>query len=254
MNWSAWDEVEQALLRYGIQPILAVVPDNRDEVLRVDRPRADFWERVREWDARGWTIAMHGYQHRYVNDHRGIVGINAASEFAGLDVNVQIDKLRRGLEIFDREGVRPTVWSAPAHSFDTQTLTALRSIGLTRISDGLTALPHRDRDGMFWIPQQLWRFRPMPPGAWTVCCHVNAWSPAMTVAFVEALGRYRDRIVDVGTIAERYGDRDHRAIDTACSSSLRTLVLAKRVARRIRSGRTTNAATPRPERPVTSRG
>ena len=67
MNWAGWDAIESLLMRHSIRPILAVVPDNRDPKLIVDSPCADFWERVRKWQRAGYAIALHGYQHRYVN-------------------------------------------------------------------------------------------------------------------------------------------------------------------------------------------
>ena len=84
MNWSVWTQIEAELRQRNIKPILAVVPDNQDAKLRVDSPRSDFWDCVRGWQALGWTIGLHGYQHRYVTQQSGIVGLNARSEFAGL--------------------------------------------------------------------------------------------------------------------------------------------------------------------------
>ena len=49
MNWAIWDKVEEGLRRHDVRPILAVVPDNHDSKLRIDPPRADFWDRVRQW-------------------------------------------------------------------------------------------------------------------------------------------------------------------------------------------------------------
>ena len=66
MNWGTWDAGRGPDGPLGLRPILAVVPDNRDPKLVAGPPRADFWERVRGWQARGWTIALHGYQHLYV--------------------------------------------------------------------------------------------------------------------------------------------------------------------------------------------
>ena len=63
MNWAAWSRIETVLDRHGVAPILAVVPDNRDPKLMVDNSRADFWARVRGWQTKGWTIALHGFQH-----------------------------------------------------------------------------------------------------------------------------------------------------------------------------------------------
>src|ERR1051326_483182 len=84
LNWRVWSRLESILERHRVKPLLAVVPDNRDAKLMVDAPDPDFWARVRDWQARGWTIALHGYQHAYVTTDSGIVGLNAYSEFAGL--------------------------------------------------------------------------------------------------------------------------------------------------------------------------
>src|SRR5882724_3622956 len=118
MNWKVWSEIEAALVENQVKPILAVVPDYQDPVLQVEPPVADFWEQVRAWQERGWTIALHGFQHKYVAEHRGIVTPRKKTEFAGLPAAEQEEKLRRGVEIFQRHGIQPRVWIAPSNSFD----------------------------------------------------------------------------------------------------------------------------------------
>src|SRR6266496_2489037 len=113
MNWKLWSQIEAVLLDLEIRPILAVVPDNQDKKLMVAPPRGQFWEQVREWQTRGWTIGLHGYQHLYVNRESGILGFAQKSEFAGVPANQQEDKLRRAIEIFARESVMPEIWIAP---------------------------------------------------------------------------------------------------------------------------------------------
>jgi peptidoglycan/xylan/chitin deacetylase (PgdA/CDA1 family) len=177
MNWDIWGRIEETLLRYNISPILAVIPDNRDPQLEIAPPAPDFWDRVRSWQARGWAIGLHGHQHVYVNLNRGLIGVTPRSEFAGVDPEIQEAKLRKGLDIFTHEGVRPDCWIAPAHSFDWNTVDLLVKLGLPVISDGLWRWPHTDKRGVTWVPQQLWNhLRPMPPGIWTVCNHHNHWT------------------------------------------------------------------------------
>ena len=65
---------------------------------------------MRVWQGRGWTIGLHGYQHKYVTRDSDVIGINNYSEFAGLLEDVQAFKLRMAFEIFRREGIRPEVW------------------------------------------------------------------------------------------------------------------------------------------------
>ena len=75
MNWRVWAEIETVLVQRQLKPLLAVVPDNRDPGLQVDSPAGDFWDRARVWQERGWTIALHGFQHRYVSRNAGMVAV-----------------------------------------------------------------------------------------------------------------------------------------------------------------------------------
>jgi predicted deacetylase len=148
MNWSVWRQVEEILIRFEVKPILAVIPDNQDEKLRICGPNKAFWDEVRGWQARGWTIGLHGYQHLYETRNAGLIGINKFSEFSGLTYAEQLSKLRKALEIFERERVVPDIWVAPAHSFDRTTLRALCDLGIRRVSDGFSLYPHLDSSGV----------------------------------------------------------------------------------------------------------
>jgi predicted deacetylase len=214
MNWEMWSRIEQVLLEYRISPLLAVVPDNQDEKLLAGPARSGFWKQVREWQARDWAIGLHGYQHLYVTGDRGMVGIQARSEFAGLSSNTQEEKLHRGLEIFRAEKIEPQLWIAPAHSFDSNTVAALSKLGLTVISDGLALAPHVDANGMFWIPQQLWRFRRRPFGVWTVCFHHNHWSERQFDEFRRDIQHFAPAITDLATVKKEYCRRQHSISDS----------------------------------------
>src|SRR5262245_35921357 len=114
MNWRTWQDVEKILVDANIKPLLAVVPSNLDPQLNVGASEARFWDIVRSWQAREWTIGLHGYQHLYVTRDHGLVGLNDRSEFAGLPIKAQAEKLKRAINIFEAEAVRPEVWIAPA--------------------------------------------------------------------------------------------------------------------------------------------
>jgi predicted deacetylase len=214
MNWSIWPAIETILVRNGVKPLLAVIPDNHDHFLNSCAAEKDFWNQVRTWRNRGWSIGLHGYQHRYVTRDSGIMGINRSSEFAGLPQGVQAEKLHAALAIFAREGVGPDAWIAPAHSFDFVTLELLRKNGLRRISDGFFLYPNLDSRGMLWIPQQLWRFRVMPFGVWTVCLHINSWGSQELRRFALDIETYRSRISSFDEVVARYSHRrrDYRDI------------------------------------------
>jgi len=217
MNWGIWEEVEPALLELGIKPILAVIPDNRDRNLNAGPARDNFWETVRRWQARGWTIGLHGYQHIYETADAGLTRINRRSEFSGLPYSIQLAKLQAGIAILRNEGVRPEIWVAPGHSFDFLTLAGLREMGIHCISDGFFLHPHRDRSGMFWIPQQLWRFRRMPLGVWTICLHVNHWASEDVARFRRELRRFVRSFTDYESVINTYQNRKMNQIDSLYS-------------------------------------
>ncbi|HYM79474.1 MAG TPA: DUF2334 domain-containing protein [Candidatus Dormibacteraeota bacterium] len=219
MNWSMWARIESLLIEQEIRPFLAVVPDNQDRKLAVAPGHPGFWKEVRKWQARGWTIGLHGYQHTYVTQDAGLIGIQRRSEFAGLPSAEQEDILLKALDIFHAERVDPQVWIAPAHSFDRNTVAALVKTGLSVISDGLALEPHADEDGVFWIPQQLWRFRWRPFGVWTVCCHHNHWSEQQFERFQSDIRKYWNAITDLDSVRRAYSCRRRGVMDSFYSAA-----------------------------------
>jgi len=234
MRWSVWDRVEPLLVEHMVKPIVAVVPDNHDRKLQVEAADPGFWERARGWQDRGWTIAMHGHQHRYVTDRAGVIGLNRRSEFAGRPEPAQRDALVTGLGLLRANGLEPTVWVAPAHSFDHITLRLLKELGLCTISDGYGALPYRDNDGMLWIPQQLWQFQQRSRGVWTVCIHLNGWGDDDIARFREHLVRFASRTTDVPSVIASYGRRRRSAFDRLADLRMRAGLRLRRAASRAR--------------------
>jgi len=241
MNWTIWEEVERVLLQTGVRPILAVIPDNQDPSLQLDPPAEDFWERVRVWQKRGWTIGLHGYQHLYVSAERGLFGWNGRSEFAGLGYEGQLEKLRRGTAIFRENGVVPEVWVAPNHAFDRATVAALLACGVDVVSDGLARYPYRDRAGTLWVPMQTWGFKQQPPGVWTVCLHHNRWTLSDVADFGRELEVYGPRMTHLDAVLERFGDRRRSVSD-------RWFLAQRRIKRSVRGRQQRLKRRPAPDR------
>lgn len=243
MNWTVWEQIEVLLDRYSVCPILAVVPDNLDNNLNIEPARADFWEKVRCWQAKGYAIALHGYQHNYVNKNPGLMRLTRQSEFSGLARKEQEEKICKGLEIFRAHGVRADAWVAPSHSFDQTTLDVLQCHGVDVVSDGLWSRPVFDANGMTWIPQQLWGFRPKEAGVWTVCFHHNDWDLEMIQLFGRELNIYASYMTDlksiclVGNINKlTLGDRLHASADWGLNHSIFVRKIGiKRLASRLKS-------------------
>jgi len=229
MNWRVWEHVEEILLEFSVNPILSIVPDNQDEMLKVCEAKKGFWEDVRAWQTRGWTIGLHGYQHLYQTKNAGLIGLNDFSEFSGLSESEQMSKLSSATNIFEREGIRPDVWVAPGHSFDLVTLNVLAKLGIRSISDGFFCCPHRDRLGFLWVPQQLWRFRRMPFGVWTICLHINHWAAAELTRFRADIKRFDRFCTEWRPVVAVYNSRPKNAIDSALAGLCRTAVRSRRL-------------------------
>ncbi len=214
MNWRVWEEIERVLVANNIKPLLAVIPDNQNPALNVVPPCEDFWERVREWQERGWTIGLHGYQHRHLTDNGGILRLNAQSEFAGLSEAEQREKLEKGVAIFKANGVTTHVWIAPSHSFDRVTARLLPQVGIDTISDGLALYPYTEPEGVIWVPQQLWRFRDMKiGGVWTICNHHNDWDAKNIVTLRTFIEKRRDAFTTFEAVATEYANRRKNLAD-----------------------------------------
>jgi predicted deacetylase len=208
MDWRVWDRIERILVAQQIKPLLAVVPDNQDPHLVVGPPLPDFWRRVHDWQGRGWAIALHGFQHRYVNENAGMLKITRRSEFAGLSRDEQEFKLRAGVKKFTEQGIVAKAWIAPSHSFDRVTVELLPQVGLRVISDGLSVLPFASKNGVTWVPQQMWeRFQPRARGVWTVCCHHNNWNEARLEHFCQQVIDFRQNITTLDEVVSRWPAR-----------------------------------------------
>ncbi len=212
MNWPVWNQLEMILEKHDIKPIIAIVPDNRDQKLAVGPPMLDFWARVRAWQAAGWFIAMHGYQHQYLTSDAGIMRINKFSEFSGLSYQEQRNKLAKGVAVFKEHGVRIDGWIAPAHSFDANTVKALLDLNINIISDGFYWRPV-SKLGALWIPQQLWRFRKMSYGLWTVCLHHNEYSALSIKKFAQDIEDYAPAIISVDQVQRDFAIKECTLLD-----------------------------------------
>jgi predicted deacetylase len=169
---SRWQRFLPLIEKFGIQPILAVVPDNQDNELNLSPPDPEFWSQMRALQAAGATIGMHGFRHLCTSRGSSLLKLHRHSEYAGVPEETQREWIREGLRILRAEGLNPTIFVAPCHGFDLGTLRALRLEGIQLLSDGFARVPFT-RSGLTWIPQQLWGPESKDKGLWTICVHSN---------------------------------------------------------------------------------
>ena len=191
MNVCNWLLFEEYFRQEGLMPIIGVIPDNKDISIQFGQ-YAKFWDRVQIWQGLGWQMALHGLNHVYheIDRNDSLIPINNKSEFVGLPVDEQIGKIGRGLEIFHEKGIETSMFMAPSHSLDFNTLEALRYFPtIETMCDGLSFRSYK-RYGFKWISQQLWRPRSLPFGEWSVCIHPNEMSLDEVKKIINLLDKY----------------------------------------------------------------
>ena len=112
------------------------------------------------------------------------------SEFAGLSLDEQRNKIGKGVAIMREHGINPKYFFAPSHTFDENTLNALREESDIRIiSDTIATKPYKIGDFIV-IPQLGGHCVEMKlPGIWTFCLHPNMMSDdnfVVTEMFIQA--------------------------------------------------------------------
>ncbi len=174
MDIEKWDRMEKLLDKFDIKPIVGVIPNNRDaDLVRHYAKDAGFWDKARMWQTKDWAIALHGYTHVCSSKDGGINPVNCRSEFAGVPLPEQKKKIGDGIRVFRENGLSTKIFFAPSHTFDLNTLEALRSTTDIRIISDTIANDIYKMGEFYFIPQQSGRVRRLPFKIVTFCYHPN---------------------------------------------------------------------------------
>ena len=198
-----WERFLPLISEFGIRPILAVVPDNRDHDLEFSAPDPEFWTQMRAMETAGAAIGLHGYTHLCVSHGRGLVPLHRKTEFAGVVEETQQRWIHAGMAILRSHGLSPRIWVAPCHGFDRATLRVLRNEGISLVSDGLARGAFK-RDGLIWIPQQLWGPMEKPDGLWTICVHSNTAHDSLVDELHIFLGKHAAQFTSVERVLAEF--------------------------------------------------
>ncbi len=214
MDHTKWQRIEKILDGFCIKPMVGVIPQNEDSKLKIDLEDCYFWDLVHKWAGKKWTIAMHGYNHVYSSNEGGINPLWNKSEFAGHPLELQREKINKGITIMRVKGFEPKYFFAPSHTFDENTLIALREeTNIRVISDTIAFKPYKFKDFIF-IPQQSGHPIKFPfGGLLTICYHPNSMNENSFVEFERFLTEHKNEVlafddVDLSTVkGKTFGDR-----------------------------------------------
>ena len=210
MNWENFQFFQNLFREAGIAPLLGIVPDNRDPGLHCGPAREDFYEVMRALADEGYMFAMHGFRHLYTTDRGGMFPLNRNSEFAGLPCDRQREMLRRGRDIMAAGGIRTDIFMAPSHSYDANTLRALRESGFTKITDGFGKRPYLYRGLTFYpISFQTGRSLKARGGAATLVIHANTVTEAEKERYARLFREHRGRLISYAEYLQMAPVRRH---------------------------------------------
>ena len=195
-NIENWNKIEDLLDKYSIRPLVGIIPHCEDPMMDEYESDGCFWQRVDSWLDKGWTIAMHGYNHVYSSACGGLNPVNRRSEFAGVSLAEQKEKIKKGIHIFNEHGIHPKVFFAPSHTFDINTIEALKTVGnIHIISDTVANKPYSEY-GMTFVPQQSGKVRRLPFDTITFCYHPNTMNEENFSELERFIVAYRKRFID----------------------------------------------------------
>lgn len=188
-----WSRMENLLDKYEIRPLVGVIPKCEDSMMDKYTIDPNFWQKVDEWIKKEWVIALHGYNHVCITKSGGINPVNARSEFAGVPVDIQKEKIIDGIKLFKERGIEPKVFFAPSHTFDENTIKVLIENSKIRIiSDTIANKPYK-KYGITFVPQQSGSVRKLPLNTVTFCYHPNIMLNSDFVKLEEFFKRYKNR-------------------------------------------------------------
>lgn len=201
MDIDKWDKIEKLMDQYKIHPIVGIIPHNEDPKLtNLYHEDLQFWSKAQRWKNKCWCLALHGYNHRYLTDDAGINPINQKSEFAGVSLDIQKEKIRNGIEILGKYGIYPTVFFAPAHTFDKNTLRALKMESNIRVISDTIANDIYFKEGFYFIPQQMGHVCALPLKLITFCYHPNNMEITDFIKLETFIQRYKSNIISIENI------------------------------------------------------
>lgn len=204
MNKANWDRIEALLDRYHIKPIVGVIPCCQDEDFAWPEDK-HFWEHVAMWASKGWTISEHGYTHKmhptkFENEGKYFqLSHGRYTEFAGVPFAEQKSRLEKGYQALLAHGIKPTAFFAPAHTFDANTVEAVKGIpGIAFISDGY-ALRAYKKNGMTFLPSVFDSPHKMPFGTWTFVIHPSGINEQRFAKLEAFLAQNHADVIDAPT-------------------------------------------------------
>ena len=196
MDWAKFLRFKELCDLYQVKPLIGVVPENQDAMLHIDEERDDFWECLLQLEKEGWVIAQHGYTHIYSTKKKGCFPLNAISEYAGKPYEEQLANLKKGKQILESHGIYTDIFMAPAHSYDRNTLKALKEAGFSKLTDGFGDRPYEWK-GLTFYPISFKQSNSLKQekGYTTFVIHANTMNEKDFERYEKLFAEHKDKLI-----------------------------------------------------------
>lgn len=196
MDYEKFYKMKQILDTYQIKPLIGVVPFNEDKNLQRSSLREDFPQILQGLVKEGYMVALHGYRHQYTSKKGGLFPLNHFSEYAGVPLKKQESMIAEGKEQLQKWGVPADIFMAPGHTFDDNTLKALKKNGFRYITDGFGKSPY-ERKGLVFLPIAIKQSDcyQQKEGYTTLVFHTNTMEPDDFIKYQKLFEDHKDSFV-----------------------------------------------------------
>lgn len=196
MDWEKFRRFEKLLDKYGIAPLIGVVPDNQDPNLARNPKIQNFLAQIQQWESKNWVLAMHGWKHIYTTQKGGLFPLNCFSEFAGVDKDKQRKMIFDGKDKLGKMGIQTTIFMAPAHSYDKNTLAVLEEAGFQYLTDGFGDAPYEWK-GLTFLPIAFQKSKALEKesGYTTLVVHTNTMDDSDFDEFERIFEKYKEKFI-----------------------------------------------------------
>ncbi len=226
MNWDLMSKCEKLFDQLRIKPVMGVIPNNQDKELLIYPKKNNFWDVVKNWQSKGWEIAMHGYNHIYDKETRkkDFFEYGGKSEFFGHTLHDQSLKIKKGLEIFEKNNIKIRTFFSPNHTYDINTFEALKISGINEVIDGYGLKPYSENDIKF-IPQLFYKPFLLPFGLQTTQIHLNYWTDKDFNNFSHLINKNYKKIISYDEALDLISNK---TFDKLVNSSIKKILILKR--------------------------
>ena len=201
-NTEKWKRMHSLLNNYNIRPLVAIIPDFQDFAEKKPSSDEEYLPTINKWvHEDGWEPCLHGCTHQIFPAKCLLNPIHTYSEFCGLSLETQCEKIRRGLEQFRLKiKADPRVFIAPCHTYDQNTIKALRKESNIRIISDTVANDVYYHDEFYYIPLQSGMVRRLPFSLVTFCYHPNTMNDQQFLSLEEFLERHHRKFVSFDNV------------------------------------------------------